>query len=122
MSTETSRSEAVPDLEGGRWRIDSKRCRVSFATPHFWGLATVEGEFKSYAGTLDLSADPAIELTIVAASVQTGQRKRDRHLRSPEFFDAEQHPQIRFASEAPDSTASAWRYAVGCTWPVRASR
>jgi polyisoprenoid-binding protein YceI len=100
MSTETSRPEAIPDLNGGRWRIDPERSRVGFATPHFWGLATVEGEFKSYGGTLDLSADPAIELTIVAASVQTGQPKRDRHLRSPDFFDAENHPQIRFASDS----------------------
>jgi polyisoprenoid-binding protein YceI len=67
-----------------------------------WGLVTVKGHFDAYHGQLDLSADPAIELTIDAASLQTGNRKRDQHLRSDDFFDAENHPQVQFLSDAVD--------------------
>ena len=45
--------------------------------------------FGETMGRLDLSANPAAELTIDAASVQTGNRRPDQHLRSADFFDAE---------------------------------
>jgi polyisoprenoid-binding protein YceI len=87
----------------GTWRLDPKRSTVEFRVGHFWGLSTVTGSFEDYEGRLDLSADPAIELTINAASLQTGNPKRDRHLRSADFFDAENHPRVRFRSHAVDS-------------------
>lgn len=86
----------------GTWRLDPQRSSVGFRVGNFWGLATVTGGFETYEGQLDLSADPAIELTIEAASVRTGNPKRDRHLRSADFFDAENHPQVRFVSDAVD--------------------
>ncbi len=86
-------------LSGG-WQLDPHRSSVEFRTRHFWGLVTVKGHFDGYHGQLDLSANPAIELSIDAASVQTGNRKRDRHLRSADFFDAENHPLVRFISDA----------------------
>lgn len=58
---------------------------------HFYGLMTVKGEFADYDGTLNLSAEPAVELTLEAASLNTKQAKRDEHLRSNDFFDAENH-------------------------------
>jgi polyisoprenoid-binding protein YceI len=84
----------------GRWQLDPQRSSIEFQTGHFWGLMTVKGRFDHFEGRLDLSADPAIELTIDAASVQTGNPKRDRHLRSPDFFDAENQPHVRFASDS----------------------
>ena len=84
----------------GRWRLDPQRSRVEFRVGNMWGLATVKGHFDHYDGRLDLSTDPAIELTIDAASVQTGNRRRDKHLRSADFFDAESHPRVRFRSES----------------------
>jgi polyisoprenoid-binding protein YceI len=84
----------------GLWQLDPERSSVEFRVRHFWGLMTVKGRFEDYEGRLDLSADPAIELTIDAASLQTGHRKRDAHLRSPDFFDVEKQPQVRFASES----------------------
>jgi polyisoprenoid-binding protein YceI len=53
-----------------------------------------------YRGTLDLAASPAIELVIEADSVDTGNAKRDEHLRSADFFDAAEHPQVRFEAGA----------------------
>ncbi len=84
----------------GRWELDPQRSNVEFRVGHFWGLATVKGHFDDYEGRLDLGADPAIELTIDAASVQTGNPKRDQHLRSAPFFDAENHPSVQFVSDS----------------------
>lgn len=86
----------------GGWQLDPRRSSVEFRVPLIWGLGTVKGHFDDYHGQLDLAADPAIELTIDAASLQTGNRRRDRHLRSPDFFDVENHPQLRFVSDSVD--------------------
>jgi polyisoprenoid-binding protein YceI len=87
------------ELASGTWRLDPARSSVEFHVPHFWGLITVKGHFERYDGTLDLQSQPAVELTIEADSLDTGNRKRDQHLRSADFFDAESHPQVRFVSE-----------------------
>jgi polyisoprenoid-binding protein YceI len=84
----------------GSWRLDRSRSSAEFRVGVLWGLSTVKGRFDGRDGRLDLSADPAIELTIDAASVETGNRRRDRHLRSAAFFDAENHPRVRFISES----------------------
>ncbi len=97
MSISNHRS---PETITGKWQLDPQRSSVEFRARKFWGLITVKGHFDDYHGQLDLSASPAIELTIDAASLQTGIRKRDRHLRSPDFFDAEKHPQVQFRSDA----------------------
>jgi polyisoprenoid-binding protein YceI len=86
-------------IETTTWRIDPDRSSVEFRAQHLWGLATVKGAFTRYQGTLDLSGEPAVELTIDAESLDTGNRRRDEHLRSPAFFGVEQHPYVRFASE-----------------------
>ena len=90
------------EVISGSWRLDPQRSSVEFRTGHFWGLVTVKGHFDDYHGRLDLSADPAVELTIDAASLQTGNGKRDRHLRSADFFDAENHPRVQFQSDWVD--------------------
>jgi polyisoprenoid-binding protein YceI len=84
----------------GSWVLDPQRSSVEFGVEHFWGLVTVKGHFDGYHGQLDLSANPAIELTINAASVQTGNRRRDQHLRSADFFDAENHARVRFVADS----------------------
>jgi polyisoprenoid-binding protein YceI len=98
MNTLANHRPASPPL--GRWRLDPQRSSVEFRARHIWGLLTVKGRFADYEGGLDLSADPAIELTIDAGSVQTGNRKRDEHLRSADFFDVEHHPRVRFVSDS----------------------
>jgi polyisoprenoid-binding protein YceI len=86
----------------GSWQLDPRRSSVDFRVGHLWGLLTVKGHFDGNEGRLDLSAAPAIELTIAAASLETGNRKRDQHLRSADFFDAENHPQVQFLSDSVD--------------------
>ena len=98
--TRTTSNHRPDETILGRWQLDPQRSTIEFRVRHFWGLATVKGQFDDYQGRLDLSSDPAIELTIDAASVETGNPKRDRHLRSADFFDAENHPQLRFVSDS----------------------
>jgi polyisoprenoid-binding protein YceI len=98
----TSNARTTVDLAGtlvGRWDLDPQRSEVKFRVPSIWGLVTVKGHFETFRGRLDLSAEPAIYLTIEAASVQTRNRRRDAHLRSATFFDAENHPMVRFVSD-----------------------
>ena len=84
----------------GSWQVDPQRSSVEFRVGNFWGLATVQGHFGDYQGKLDLGADPAIELAIDAASLDTGNSKRDEHLRSTDFFDAEHHPRVQFVAQS----------------------
>ena len=99
MSTTTPQTAKAPALERTRWRIDPTRSSVEFRTPTFWGLVTVKGRFERYDGTLDLRRQPAVDLTIEAASLDTRNKMRDKHLRSVEFFDAEHHPMVRFVGQ-----------------------
>jgi polyisoprenoid-binding protein YceI len=65
------------------------------------GIATVRGEFNEFAGSLQLDGDltsASAHGTVKTASVDTNQDQRDEHLRSPDFFDASQYPEISFQS------------------------
>lgn len=99
MSTSTPKPSGPPAIETTRWRIDPARSCVEFHSPTFWGLMTVKGHFERYDGTLDLQSTPAIELTIEAASLNTNNKMRDKHLRSADFFDVTDHPHVRFISD-----------------------
>lgn len=99
LSVDETSSGSSP-APAGRWRLDPERSSVEFHVRHFYGLVTVKGHFDRYEGTLDQGARPAIQLTIEAASLDTGNARRDKHLRSPEFFDAERQPQVSFVSDS----------------------
>jgi polyisoprenoid-binding protein YceI len=101
MSTPPTPSSAhVGDLATGSWRLDPSHSSVEFHVRHFYGLITVKGHFERYQGVLALASEPAVELTIDADSLQTRNAKRDKHLRSADFFDVEHDPQVRFVSES----------------------
>ncbi len=84
----------------GTWTVDPAHSKVGFAVKHM-GITTVRGEFGEFEGTLEISDDLASARaygTVRTASVDTNQPQRDEHLRSADFFDAENHPEIRFES------------------------
>jgi polyisoprenoid-binding protein YceI len=86
----------------GVWRLDATRSRIEFHNKHFWGLISVHGRFDSFDGemTVDPSGTVTGELEIDAASLDTGNKKRDQHLRSEDFFDAERHGKVILAVTA----------------------
>jgi polyisoprenoid-binding protein YceI len=100
MTTHTAAQASTLHIESTRWRIDPAESRIEFRTTMLWGLSTVAGRFSRYAGTLDLSRRPAIELTIETESIDTSNKKRDAHLCSPAFFDTQNHPTARFVSQS----------------------
>jgi polyisoprenoid-binding protein YceI len=100
MSNDTVPTRVADGLATGTWRLDPARSSVEFQVRHIYGLVTVKGRFDRYQGSLDLSARPAVELVIDADSLDTRVQKRDKHLRSDDFFDVVNHPQVRFSSDA----------------------
>ena len=81
------------------WTADPARTTVEFEVEHFWGLHTVRGRFRRFDGVYVVgTAGLEIELTIDAASVDTGKPARDKHLRSADFFEVDAHRQVRFTS------------------------
>jgi len=97
--TPANAEDAPTEISTVHWRLDPSRSAVEFKTRWMWGLVKVEGRFERFEGELELNEQPAVTLTIEAASLDTGNDKRDTHLRSPDFFDAEHHPEVRFYSD-----------------------
>lgn len=84
------------DTAVGNWILDPTQSQVTFAIKHFWGAITVRGSFDQVSGEAVVAADGTItgHLSIDTASVDTKNKKRDEHLRSPDFFHVEQHPHL----------------------------
>ena len=81
------------------WTVDPDATSVEFAVKTFWGLMTVHGRFDRFGGSYETGPDGTkIELTIDADSLDTGNRTRDEHLRSIDFFDVAACPEVRFTS------------------------
>ena len=82
-----------------RWTVDPDESFVEFAVKTFWGVSTVHGRFDRFDGSYENGPDgTTIELTIDADSLDTGNRTRDKHLRSTDFFHITEHPRVRFTS------------------------
>jgi polyisoprenoid-binding protein YceI len=84
-----------PDT-AGVWNLVPERSAFSFKIKNFWGLMRVKGRFTDVSGDGQLTSKGAVfgRLDIKVASLSTGIRKRDEHLRSPDFFDAERFPEV----------------------------
>lgn len=83
------------------WVVDNAHTHVGFSVRHMM-VTTVRGQFKSYTGTLTLDTQDftksRFEGEIDVASIDTGVKDRDDHLRTNDFFDAPNHPKITFKS------------------------
>jgi polyisoprenoid-binding protein YceI len=97
MTTQTISVNAIPT---GTYNVDPAHSSVGFEVRHM-GIATVRGKFTEFQGTVDATGDaPALSGAVEVKSIDTGDENRDTHLTSPEFFDAENNPQISFHSTA----------------------
>ena len=85
------------------YTVDGAHTSISFKIEHM-GISQVHGRFNKFEGTLAIDkADPgksSLALTVKTDSVDTGNEARDKHLRSPDFFDANQYAEMTFKSTA----------------------
>jgi polyisoprenoid-binding protein YceI len=106
MTSNVSEAVTTATLTGD-YDIDPTHSRLGFAAKHAM-VATVRGHFAVYSGEVHLDeanpSDSRVTLEIDAASVDTGNADRDKHLRTADFFDLENHPKILFTSTAVEKT------------------
>jgi polyisoprenoid-binding protein YceI len=86
-------------IQAGTWQVDPTRSSIRFHSRKL-GLIPVNGRFEKFEGNLRIGEDgtAAGEITIEAASIRTGIKKRDQHLRSQDFFHVEEYPELTFAA------------------------
>lgn len=86
-------------VPAGAWEVDPAHSSVGFEVKHLM-IATVRGHFADFEGVLEAAEDDPSNSrawgTVRVASIDTGNPDRDAHLRSPDFFDAEHYPEMRF--------------------------
>ncbi len=100
MPTESPVATATTVLPAGAWKVDPVHSSVEFQVKHL-GIATVKGQFNEFEGTLEVGPEGAVAYgTVQVDSVDTREPQRDAHLRSADFFEAEQYPEIGFRSTA----------------------
>ncbi|WP_051467812.1 YceI family protein [Actinomadura oligospora] len=79
----------------GSWVLEPEGSSAEFRSKHFWGALTVRGTLKLLGGEITVGADGAVtgRVRFDARSVDTGHEKRDEHLRSSDFFEADESPE-----------------------------
>ena len=89
-----------------RWEIDSSHSSLQFSVRHLV-IAKVRGSFGRWSGTVQAPggefSQGTVAVTIDASSIDTGVADRDAHLKSPDFFDVAQYPELRFVGKRVQS-------------------
>jgi polyisoprenoid-binding protein YceI len=99
-SAETRTVDGVAVPAAGSFTLDPAHTHVGFVARHLV-VSKVRGSFGEVAGTITIADEPlqsSVEVTIGAGSITTGQADRDKHIRSGDFLDLENHPNITFKS------------------------
>ena len=87
-------------LTPGTWVIDPAHTEVQFSVRHL-AISKVRGKFEQFEGTIvtgEQIEDTKVNATVEVASVNTNMEQRDEHLRTSDFFKADEFPQITFVS------------------------
>jgi len=99
---------AAPALAVPTWQLDNAHSSVEFSVKHMM-MTTVRGRFKKVRATLTGDRDhpdvAGVDAVIDVRSIDTGVEDRDKHLRGPDFFDADRFPEITFHFHRIDGPA-----------------
>ena len=123
-TTETATPTLVRDYQGhdvpqaGSYEIDGSHSNVDFVVRHLM-ISKVRGRFNSFSGAFTVAEVPeesSVEVSIDATSISTDDEQRDGHLRSADFFDAEQYPTLTFKSTGVEAVkGDHWKVAGDLT-------
>jgi polyisoprenoid-binding protein YceI len=95
-------------MSKANWTVDPAHSAVTFSVRHMM-VAKVRGRFTQWEAEVHLDADDMtkseVDVKIQASSIDTGVSDRDGHLKSGDFLDAENHPEIRFKSKRIEKAA-----------------
>jgi polyisoprenoid-binding protein YceI len=94
----------------GTYSLDTGHTHVGFAVKHF-GLSKVKGEFQKFDGTVTIAEVPtesSVEVTIDASSFNSRDEQRDGHIRSADFLDVENFPELTFRSTSVRQDGDDW--------------
>ena len=90
------------------WQIDNAHSQVEFSVRHMM-ISNVRGRFETFTGTVEFDeknpARSTVDVRIAAATINTRDPRRDGHLKSPDFFDAEKYPYVTFKSTRVEPTS-----------------
>jgi polyisoprenoid-binding protein YceI len=88
----------------GTWTVVADQSTVALKSKSFWGMVPVKGRFTEFSGDGQLNAPQTVSgrIDIKAASLRTGIGRRDKHLHSADFFEAEKFPDISVVITAAD--------------------
>ena len=100
----------IPGYLAGTWDIDPTHSTVGFSVRHMM-VSKVRGYFRQFSGEIVTAEEPAqssVSATIDLASIDTRQEQRDAHIRSADFFDVDNHPQMTFRSTSVRTDGADW--------------
>jgi polyisoprenoid-binding protein YceI len=97
----TTATETLTGLQAGMWKLDRTHSSAGFAVKHM-GVSTFRGRFEDFDARLSVSEDGAAELVgmVRADSIVVKDENLQAHLGSPDFFDSERYPELRFVSRS----------------------
>jgi polyisoprenoid-binding protein YceI len=107
----TTTTKTRPAIETGTWVLDPAHTRFGFVARHLM-VTKVRGYFDEFEGKVEIAddlTDSSVDISLKAASITTGAKDRDAHLRSGDFLDAEHYEEVRFVSTGIEEVGDTWK-------------
>ena len=95
--------ETASRIPTGEWEIDPVWSALEFEVTKL-GLVRIKGRVTGFSGSIVGGSSPSITGEVDASTITTFDETRDGHLESPDFFDTQRHPTLRFASTSVEQT------------------
>lgn len=106
----TTITAADLQIPTGTWTLEKGHTHIGFVARHLM-VTKVRGNFTEFDGRIEVAPnllDSTVEVTLASASITTGTADRDGHLRSPDFLDVENYPELRFVSTGLEKAGDSW--------------